>query len=392
MKNKRIILILLVMMSVFALVCGCGEVKEVEEKKDQNAWAKEAAKNVPEEIDVENGGQIYIKDHLYQFPMKASDFLDNGWHYSKNYVDLEGSTVDPKYEVQALELFHDEDSDDYIQITVYNPGDETISIDDALVTEVYCGSCSEVAVSGGIYVDQPEKDMLKVVEALGDDAFKQVDKDLQDSYDYYIPFRSGDYSCAIIIGVVTAGDPYVCSVDMAFLDDDNNFFTIEDNADYVRACMENDYHNDSNDLVNKYYVGVSDASESHRYTQEYIAEAIYQYAGLEAESGELIIMEGVVATLLSDATWDVQEENGEIVINITYPNTVDLITAAYESASAQDGDMATKFTTYMKEHAGDRTYGNTTTVRYTIDEDYVISGDDSAELALIVAGLIQQQN
>ena len=54
--------------------------------------------------------------------------------------------------------------------------------------------------------------------------------------------------------------------------------------------------------------------------------------------------------------------------------------------------MATKFTTYMKEHAGDRTYGNTTTVRYTIDEDYVISGDDSAELALIVAGLIQQQN
>lgn len=76
MKNKRIILILLVMMSVFALVCGCGEVKEVEEKKDQNAWAKEAAKNVPEEIDVENGGRIYIKDHLYQFPMKASDFLD----------------------------------------------------------------------------------------------------------------------------------------------------------------------------------------------------------------------------------------------------------------------------------------------------------------------------
>ncbi|MDD6207856.1 MAG: hypothetical protein PUB10_04965 [Clostridiales bacterium] len=60
MKNKRIICALLLAISVVALLCGCGA-----EKEQEKPWAEDAAKNVPTEIDVENGGQIYIKPELF---------------------------------------------------------------------------------------------------------------------------------------------------------------------------------------------------------------------------------------------------------------------------------------------------------------------------------------
>ena len=60
MKNKRIILILLVMMSVFALVCGCGEVKEVEEKRQKKEGKKEIAEESKAKENVEEKKTIRV--------------------------------------------------------------------------------------------------------------------------------------------------------------------------------------------------------------------------------------------------------------------------------------------------------------------------------------------
>lgn len=391
MKNKKMICALLLALSVVALLCGCGA-----EKEQEKPWAEEAAKNVPTEIDVENGGQIYIKDHAFDFPMKVSELLENGWEYSNNYKDLKGSMVKPGYQIKAFEMYREEDPNEYIQIAVYNPGEEEISIDNALITLVSSGfeSCEEFMVSGGIYIRQPEEDFLKVVEALGEDAFKDDEDESDSSYCYYIPFIARDeYTCCIAAEVFTVGEPFVGKIKMYFIDEGSNYDReISDYADYVNAHMENDYHANSSFLEDTYYVDGSSCYESQQATTEYIAEAIYAYAGLEAKTGDLLTMESHVRSLLSGATWEVQEKDGQIVINITYPNTTDIIETAYDAASKMDGDLAANFTTCFSDAFAGKAYNNTTTARYTIDEEEGVTSDAWSELALIVAGLIQQEN
>ena len=391
MKNKRIMYTLLLALSLVALLCGCGA-----EKEQEKPWAEDAVKNVPKEIDIENGGQIYIKDHAFDFPMKVSELLENGWHYSRNYKDLEGSTVKPGYQIKAFEMFRDGDTNEYIKISVYNTGGEEISIDDALITWVYSGfeSCEEFMVSGGIYIRQPEEEFLKVVEPLGENAFKVDEDETDSSYCYYIPFIAQDeYTCSIEVEVFTNGEPFVGNITMYFIDDDSNYGReIEDYADYVNACMENDYHAKSSLLEDTYYFDSHNCYDLQEETKDYITEAIYYYAGLEAETGSLLMMESYVSSLLSGTTWDVQEEDGQIVINITYPNTTELIQTAYDAAVTMDGDLAINFTTCFMDAVSNRTYNNTTIARYTIDEEDVLTSEDWSELALIVAGLIQQEN
>ena len=309
MKNKRIICALLLALSVVALLCGCGA-----EKEQEKPWAEEAAKNVPTEIDVENGGQLYIKDHAFDFPMKVSELLENGWEYSNNYKDLKGSMVKPGYQIKAFEMYRVEDPNEYIQIAVYNPGDE--------------------------------------------------------------------YTCCIAAEVFTVGEPFVGKIKMYFIDDGSNYDReISDCADYVNANMENDYHANSSLLEDTYYADGTSCYEFRQATTEYIAEAIYAYAGLEAETGDLVTMESHISSLLSGATWEVQEEDGQIVINITYLNTTDIIETAYDAASKMDGDLAANFTTCFSDAFADKAYNNTTTARYTIDEEKGLTSDAWSELA-----------
>ena len=133
MKKIRMMLLCL---TVALMAAGCAGGGALEDTK----WIDESAAKISDEI---TSGEFVIDDVVYKFPMPLEDWLDNGWHISNNYDNVDEFLLEAGYTSNEFELFNEEDA--YVRVSVYNDSYEAASVEDCMVYSLYM-STTEVDV------------------------------------------------------------------------------------------------------------------------------------------------------------------------------------------------------------------------------------------------------
>ena len=118
--KKLLALILFITMSM--LVVGCNE------SIDEDKWIDEASAMLDKNI---TSGQFILNGVVYEFPMDVQYWLDNGWHVSNNYENIDEFTLDPGSYSTEFELYNDDKQ--YVKVTVINTSNDDAKIMDCMV-------------------------------------------------------------------------------------------------------------------------------------------------------------------------------------------------------------------------------------------------------------------
>ncbi|MBO4928680.1 MAG: hypothetical protein J5379_10605 [Clostridiales bacterium] len=141
MKTKSKLLACILALACFASVfTGCGLVN----KKNKTPWQDEVKDQIPDKLDKNNMGEFYLEGKMYKFPMKVSEFLNNGWSYEasedKSAKLLPGLWYDYKIKLN-------DGNKHTITVEAYNAGEKECSLSDC-----YVGLLTLDRVSGKVMV------------------------------------------------------------------------------------------------------------------------------------------------------------------------------------------------------------------------------------------------
>lgn len=303
MKKVRMMMCL-ALTFVFAMA-GCSEKGLFESEK----WIEESAEKISDEI---TSGQFVIDDVIYQFPMPLTDWLDNGWHISKSYDNVDDFLLDPHYTSTDFELFNEEDQ--YVRVTVYNDSDEGKPVEDCIVYSLYM-SLTEVdavfpkgmtkrnnpedvlAAYGEPDEEGDESNLLEATYFFEDKEMGQCMVELNvTEYSYVInPFTSISYS------MIDPGDFWDTMVSKKGVEEAAKF--------YIDASMKASFYADFEDYVSYNMDSQEGAEELYDAEIAYFAEVLVYYLDITEEYATAEVMERlqkVAADVLAKVKWEVK--------------------------------------------------------------------------------------
>lgn len=172
-------------------------------KKAGAQWAIDAYKTLPEEFNEDTCNQFWAAGDVYEFPMKADEFFDNGWEIVDVYQEEvdENYLLDPQY---IYELCLDRDGTG-MMTWIYNNSDEAMPVSECTVVYVKLDWYEEILVSGGTLLDVNYKTL--------DEALAAFNKDMtvfEEEHYYGYDFEDKDmgYDCSVRITFSHNPDSY----------------------------------------------------------------------------------------------------------------------------------------------------------------------------------------
>ena len=295
---------------VLVLAMGFAGCSGMDFEVDDEKFIEESAAKISEEI---TSGQFVIDGVIYQFPMPLKDWLDNGWHVSYSYDNVEDFRLAPNYTSTTFELY-DEENKNYVQMTVYNDSDEEAPIEECMVYSLKM-STTEVDVvfpKGMTKRNNPED----ILAAYGEpDAKGDSQNDLEAIY-YFADDKQGQ-----------------CYVELDVIDNDNTeyplfrvYFGMVDPEEYwdafvaqkgveeaakfyFDAAMKASFYADYDDYVSMNMDSLDGAKELYDAEVEYFADCLLYYTDITEEYITTDVRNRVIAVskeVLSKVKWDVK--------------------------------------------------------------------------------------
>ncbi len=376
-KGKREImkkLVLLMMCLVLSVVSvGCQNVEE-----ESTEWIDESAAMIGQEI---TSGQFVLDGVVYEFPMSLQQWLDNGWHISNNYDNVDKFTLAPGGASTEFELFNEEG--DYVRVSVVNMSGEEAKVQECMVFSLYMSTTEvDIVLPQGLTQRNKPADVIaaygepdskgdepRLLEAVynyeTEDAVKcYVELDVIDN-DYTInPLASVEYS---MLSSADIWEPLVESVGLEMACEY-----------YLDATMKACYWGESTDYVNCGMDTISGATALYDSAMSYYAEFLMYYAGIDVTcvSSEVTSRFVQVAEdVLKNVKWNIKSvevdvfEEGTVILELYPTNYLDIIDADIENAIQQ-----------FSEKYADVDFENMTDEEYMVaEEEYAVSVIDAIE-------------
>lgn len=283
MKKLRMIMLCLVVAFV-AAGCSGGVLGDTK-------WIDESAAKISDEI---TSGEFVIGDVVYQFPMPLEEWLDNGWHISNSYDNVDEFLLDAGYTSTEFELFNDDE--DYVRVTVYNDSYEAASVEDCMVYSLYMSTTQvDVVLPQGLTKRNKPEDVL---EAYGEPDTKADERELVEMSYFFDDKNMGQ--CYVNIDVYDnnyTNNPLttVCYGITSFDDYWDSLVKSEGKEGaceiYFDATMKASFYGNFEEYVG--YAIDSEAGATELYESEvgYFAECLAYYADITLD-------------YISDADWD----------------------------------------------------------------------------------------
>lgn len=145
--KRRIISAALSSVMLFSVVgiTGC----ELPSPKKET-WVDTVSKKMDEELNADNCTEFYLGGEMYTFPLKVSEFLDNGWEFAKESYGEEDLESYYKCEYNLYD-----ENNNVIIVDVYNITEETLKVSECDVDEVTIdGRSGEAMIHGGIAIGE----------------------------------------------------------------------------------------------------------------------------------------------------------------------------------------------------------------------------------------------
>ena len=313
MRKIRFLAVLAATACLLSCFSGCG----LNKKKDNNAWKAEAKARMPDKIEKDNAGKFYLNGHIYSFPFKVGELLENGWEYERT-DDKEATVSGTSWYTYRVTL---KDSNKHsVTLEAYNENEESCPLSDTYVGMISLDqSCGDVMFSGDITLYDND-DTFPTCESIadrcsGDFEFTQESNLMTRQQTSFVGnddnmckvtyvFETDDLGGAYVLGLVK----YECA------------FTI-DVIDYVEATFLAIAKNDPSYINN-----ISRKTNGEAYVEsarDYYAEYFLYVLGFDFESISTELKNKVIAYM------DAVMPNLDIVVeetSATLLNTVMLIT------------------------------------------------------------------
>ena len=158
---KKTTAVLLSAGMLFAMT-SCSSSK-IDYKKAGAPWAIDAAKALPEEFNEDTCNQFWIGGDVYEFPMKARVFIENGWNVVDAYQEVvdENYPLDPQYEYEICLNKNGAG----IMTWILNDSDKVQPLKDCSIIYVKINYYEEALLPGGALLNTRYKTLEEALSA-----------------------------------------------------------------------------------------------------------------------------------------------------------------------------------------------------------------------------------
>lgn len=278
---KKILAITLCGLLCFATTaCSTG----VSEEQKVAEEAKIAAEAISTDI---KSGEFMLYGKTYTFPMKASEFINNGWHISNNYENKDEFKVSPGAESNTFEVYNDE-NENYIRMAVMNLSEEEAPIEECMVSYIHVSpDVVDAVYPGGICKASKPAD---VEAAYGEADSKETEGELVE-YSYGLT-NSEEYKCHVTVGVYDNDYTiYPCTHVEYYLTDvaSNGVFASDYTGEmtsgetyqaYINSFLSASYHGDYTEYVKLGYTE-EEGAQTYESLAGYMADALLYYISVD---------------------------------------------------------------------------------------------------------------
>lgn len=307
MKKVRRMLYMIMILAMAVSFAGCSGngIGSLKDKK----WIDESAEMISDEI---TSGEFVIDGVVYQFPMPLEDWLDNGWHISNSYDNVDEFRLKPYHTSSEFELINEDDA--YVRVSVYNDSGKDASIEDCIVDHLYISTMEvDVVFPQGMTKRNKPDDVL---EAYGEpDSTGDSTQTLEAVY-YFSDANLGQ--CYVELNIFDNSythNPFT-SINFGTLSSDDYWDDmvsekgIEETAEtFFDAAMKASFYADFTEYVSLNMDSVEGAKELYNNEVEYFTECLLYYIDIT----EAYITEDVRARVnevskqvLSKVKWEVK--------------------------------------------------------------------------------------
>ncbi len=324
---KKLLALALSTVIAFSAV-GCSE------QAEDTKWITEASSKIDKEI---TSGQFILDGVVYEFPMDLKYWLDNGWHVSNNYDNVDEFKLEPGTYSNKFELFND--NKQYVTVSVINNNDKDCTVKECMVysVELKLSKVDAVLPQGITKRSKP----AEIKSAYGEPTSQDNQRDyVYMSYTYEADDESKCVAELEVFDNKTTLEPcsvvkyYFMSFDVIWENLVEEKGVEEACKIYMDATMKASYHGDFKDYVG--YSMDSKAGAEGLYNSEiaYYAEYLRYYTDLTEDyvtDEAKARFEGVAKKVLSKVFWEVKsvEDKGssdcELTIKLYPTNFLDII-------------------------------------------------------------------
>lgn len=350
-------------------VVGCSS-ENVEDTK----WIDESAAKIEKEI---TSGQFVIDGVVYQFPMDLQYWLDNGWHISNKYANVDEFTLEPGGICSEFELFNEDDA--YVRVTVMNNSTEDAKVQDCMVSSLYM-SLTEVDVvfpQGMSKRNKPDE----VIKAYGEPVSRGNEANYVEALYYYetedlfkcyveLGIHDNDYTINpfsnVYYGILSADQMWESYAETEGVDKACEM--------YIDAALEASVKGAFDNYVGDGFGTLENAETLYANELNYYAEFLMYYVEIDSNyvtEDQMNRLLEVAKEVLSKTKWEIKG----IELDEFEEGTVELAIYPTDFLDVADADLDVALNEFTAKYAN--ADFNTMT-----DEEYAVVENDYTELLI----------
>lgn len=392
-------------------------------KKDEKRAEKDIASDAKKMDEDITSGQFVLDGKVYSFPMKLSELLNDGWHISNNYDNVDDFELEAGEMSQEFEVFMD-DSSSYLSVSVINDTGDTSTVHDCLISSLsIMTSRFDVTLPGGLTETAKPDDIEKAYGTATD-----TDEADDGTCKYLYTFTSEDWECSVMLVAINAERVSAPLSRIEYeidIDETTGFESTEEECrKFFDTAMKTSFYGDYEEYVQYKYDTESNAVELYESEIDYYAQAIMYYCDIDSDyidDDSYDEFLDISAKVLKNVEWsvdeiDVEEDSFEGTITVTlYPTDYlrlidDKIDEAiaefntkyanvdFDSMSDSDYEEAEKdyvvnmLLPKIKPFADSVSLMDGVTKTYELDEDTIISDDDWEEIDDLIMDILEEED
>lgn len=407
MKNlkKTFVLAICIIMCFCITSCGMGE-----KSKRSSKSIKADSEKMGDDISC---GEFVINGKLYSFPMKLSEFTNDGWKVSKDFMqsELEADSFSDTFEI------YKGSSKKYLTISLYNDTDASADINDCLIYSLYIKNSNfNVTYPGGLTEASSSDDIIKTY---GDGSKDDKDNTIKRTYGF---IGTDDANCLVELTASTdknSPTPFT-SAEYYIRWNSDNLSADEECRLYFDSAMKTSFYGEYAEYVAAGFDNAENAVKLYNSEMEYYAEALMYFIAIDSSVVDEDIYNQFVEIakkVLSKTKWSIDELEvdstfkGKITITLYPTNFMELIGTpvmnAFDEFNQQNGDIDyeniddDEYTRLENEYAEnvlskienltDEIISSTSvTVSYDIDEQYILTDENWNEIDDIIMDIEEE--
>lgn len=401
MKNfkKSLTVALCIVLCMGITACGIGE----ETKRSSKDISKDAEK-IGDDITC---GEFVLNGKVYSFPMKLSEFTNDGWDISKEFKEskLEAGSFSDTFEI------YNGNSKKYLTISLYNNTDDSADINDCLIYSLYIRNNDfNVTYPGGLTKTSSADDITK---AYGEGSNDDKDDNIKRVYSFN---GNNDINCLVELTASTdenSKHPFT-SAEYYIRWNKGNLSSDERCRLYFDTAMKASFYGEFDEYVDAEFDTLKNAEELYNSEMEYYAEALMYYVDIDSSVVDEDIYNQFVEiakNVLSKTKWSIDElevdnvYNGKITITLFPTNFFELIETPVNNAidefNEKNGDVdyedidsaeytkleneyAENVLSKIKDLADEVALSTSVTISYDIDALFILTDENWEEIDDII--------